>query len=320
MRTRSRHLPNLIRLTAFLSAGLVVTSVASMRSARAHMNEGMRRLARQLMPYAEQGVIEAPRRVVINNESLYLAMGTTHDSVPAVLDYYERQCARRAGRLTESLANEARQTQRLDQAAFNALWHTPGRRSVNFETVREGDSEGGYVACIDVGDRKLDAAELARRLQAVVRTGDLHEYGNLRYAYVTRSSGGSRVLTVATDGSFNFGRMFPATGDAPGDDPPEVVRFPGMRRVLSAHEEGHPNALGMYTVTAPLAQVRDHYRREMPRRGWTIIDLPRDRQFSPELEARRDKMVALTRGDSATLLLVFDQSGATTSVMTLLGQ
>ena len=59
----------------FVMAGALVTSLVAVRQARAQVHEGMRRLARQLMPYAEQGVIESPRRVVVNGESMYLATG-----------------------------------------------------------------------------------------------------------------------------------------------------------------------------------------------------------------------------------------------------
>ena len=62
---RIRHLPQLTRLGAFMVTGMLVTAVVSVRSARAQVNEGLRHLARQLMPYAEQGVMESPRRVVI---------------------------------------------------------------------------------------------------------------------------------------------------------------------------------------------------------------------------------------------------------------
>ncbi len=105
MRPRIRHLPHATRLAAFIAVGLGATSLVAIRQARAQVHEGMRHLARQLMPYAEQGVIEAPRRVEINGESMYLAMGTTRDSVSAALDYYESWCDRRAGHvLTPSCA------------------------------------------------------------------------------------------------------------------------------------------------------------------------------------------------------------------------
>jgi hypothetical protein len=310
-----RHLPHATRLAAFVMAGALVTSFVAVRQARAQVNEGMRRLARQLMPYAEQGVIEAPRRVVVNGESLYLATGVTHDSVAAALDYYEAQCARRGGRTTESLS--ATQREQLAGAAFNQLWTQAGPLGGRIESMREGDDREGYVVCVDAGEQRVSVDELSRRLQEVVRTGDLSRWGNLRYAYVTRRPTGTRILTVATEGRFNLLGMFPAAGDAPGQDAPHLARYPGMRRVVSAYEDGQPNGLGMYTVAAPMATVRDWYRGEMGRHGWQPAAMPPN---APQAAATAERTLAFSRGDTATMLLVFEHAEGTTSMMSLLAQ
>lgn len=309
---RIRHLPQLTRLGAFVATGLVVTAVVSVRSARAQVNEGLRHLARQLMPYAEQGVMESPRRVVLNGESLYLSMGTTRDGVEAVLDYYESRCARSSGHLSDSL-------RALDHAAFNQLWTPGARRAASIETVRFGDASGGYVACLDVGEARLTPEDILHRAESMIASGDLSRYGELRYAYVTRGTTGTRILTVATQGPFNILRLFPERGDAPGADIPGLARYPEMRRVISAYEDGVPNKLGVYTVRAPAAQVRSWYRAQMAGRGWTVLDLPRDRRLPPEIEARRDRMVAFEKGQE-TLFLVFDHADGVTSMMSLVAR
>ncbi len=309
---RIRYLPQATRLGVFVASGLLVTAVVSVRSARAQVNEGLRHLARQLMPYVEQGVMEAPRRVVLNGESLYLSMGTTRDSVEAVLDYYESRCARSSGHLSDSLLA-------LDHASFNRLWAPGARRAASIETVRFGDTTGGYVACLDVGETQLTPQEILRRAEAMIASGDLSRYGELRYAYVTRGTTGTRILTVATQGQFNILRLFPTEGDAPGTDIPGLARYPSMRRVISAYEDGVPNKLGVYTVRAPAAQVRSWYRDQMAHRGWTILDLPRDRRLPSEIEARRDGMVAFEKGNE-TMFLVFDHSDGVTSMMSLVAR
>jgi hypothetical protein len=319
---RFRHLPHTLRLGAFvLTAGLVGT-LLSARKARADMHEGMRQLARQLMPYAQEGVMESPRRVQLNGESLYLAMGTTQSSPETVLDYYERFCNERAGRLTEQLregAQAAGAGDALHQAAFNQLWNAPGRRSGAVETVRDQDSDGGgYVACLDVGPGRLPGPELVRRIERMTTTGDLSELGHMRYAYVTRGTTGTRILTVATDGRFNLFRMFPQQGDAPGEDLPGLPRYPGMTRRLSAREVGFDYGLGMYAVRRGRDEVRGWYRSTLLAQGWTALDLPRDRRLSPELERHRGEMLTVPRGE-ATLLLVFDEREGTTTMMSLAG-
>ncbi|MFO0649870.1 MAG: hypothetical protein U0326_26865 [Polyangiales bacterium] len=310
MRPRFTRLPHATRLAAFVVVGLGITSVAAVRQARAQMHEGMRHLARQLMPYAEQGVIEAPRRVEVNGESLYLAMGTTRDSVTAALDYYESWCDRRSGHVTESIAQ-------ADSSAFGQLWTAGGRLGPRLEMVREGDETEGYVICVDVGDQRLTSRDLAGRLKAVVDTGDLSRWGNLRYAYVQRASTGTRILTVATEGAFNLLRMFPAEGDAPGADPQGLARYPGMRRVLSAREDGQGNSLGMYTARAPIGDVRAWYRGEMGRHGWTLSEVPASVRLPASVASQRDRSLTFSRGNDGTMVLVFDHADGVTSMMSL---
>ena len=90
-------------------------------------------------------------------------MGTTRDGVDAVLDYYEARCARSSGHLSESLRT-------LDHADFNQRWTPGSRRAASVETVRFGDADGGYVACLDVGETRLDPQEILRRAEAVIAT------------------------------------------------------------------------------------------------------------------------------------------------------
>ncbi|MFO0630617.1 MAG: hypothetical protein U0325_34005 [Polyangiales bacterium] len=308
------HRPHLTRLLAFVFVGTSVASVASMRAARAQVNEGMQRLARQLMPYAEQGAMHTPKRVLLNGQTLQLATGTTQDGVGAVLDWYETQCARRGGGITRELV---RTNPALGGAAFNQLWARMGRRSGAFEVMREGDERQGYVACLDMGE-DVRGDGLARRISAFVNSGDLSRLGHMRYAYVQRASSGTRIVTVATDGHFDLLHMFPARGDAPGQDIDGLGRYPGMRRVLSAREEGVANTLGMYAVDAPLAQVRDWYRNTLPSRGWSLAELPRDRRLPPEIEAQRAYTAFFERGQQQ-LYLVFDERNGTTSMMSIAG-
>ncbi len=313
---RFRHLPHTMRLAGFVLCGAMVTAVVSARHARAQAHEGMRRLARQLMPYAEQGAIEAPRRVHINGESVYLATGVTQDSVAAVLDYYEARCERTGGHLSDTLSPAQREA--LARAGHGQVWGHAGRLGPRVESFREGNDDEGYVVCIDVGEQRLTLEDLTRRLQEVTTTGDLSRWGNLRYAYVSRRPTGTRVLTVATEGRFNLQGMLPAQGDAPGQDVPGLARYPGMRRVVSAWEESQPNALGVYTVTAAPGDVRAWYRREMSRAGWTLTEMPRDGRIPARAEAARDRSLVFSRNDDATLVLVFEQSGGDTSMMSLL--
>ena len=313
-----KRLPNATRLAAFMLVASLGGAVVSVRAARAQVHEGMRRLARQLMPYAEQGVMQSPRRVRLNGETLLLSVGTARDGVPAVLDWYERQCAARAGQLSEGVHDRVRRgIDALDAADFNAQWTGGGRATQAMEVLRAGDEQEGYVACIDTGStERLTGEALLARARRMLDTGDLAHLGGLRYAYVTRGSAGTRIVTFATEGRFNLLRMFPAEGDAPGEDIATLARYPQMRRIVSASEEGDANGLGIYTVRAPMADVKGFYRREMTRRGWQALDLPTDRPLPPEVTAQRDRTQAFSRNEGM-LYLVFDHAEGLTSMMAL---
>ncbi len=316
-----RRLPNAMRLATFMLVVSAGGTVASVRSARAQVHETMRQLARQLMPYAEQGVMQAPRRVHLNGETMLLSVGTARDSVPAVLDWYERQCAGRAGQLSEALHGQVRQgAEGLDVAAFNAQWTGSGRVTQAMEVLRAGDEAEGYVACIDTGSTaRVSGDELLARARRLLDTGNLAHLGGIRYAYVTRGSAGTRIITFATEGRFNILRMFPESGDAPGEDVGDLARFPQMRRILSAYEDGDQNGLGIYTVRAPIADVRGFYRREMVRRGWQLLDLPTDRRLPAEVEAHRATTQAFSRAEGM-MYLVFDHDDGLTSMMALVAR
>ncbi len=314
-----RRLPHVLRVSGFAIFAAAIATVASLRSARAHLHEGMQQLARQLMPYAQEATMESPRRVDLNGESMYLAMGTSHDSPEAVLDWYEARCAHVSGQLTRAVRAASQSAASLDGAAFNQLWTaSPGRRTRSLETVRSGDDREGYVACVDTGAVSLSPTDIIRRIRAVVDTGDLGQLGGLRYVYAQRGISGTRILTVATEGHFNLFRMFPTQGDAPGSEAVALPRFPGMRRVLSAHEDGTPYGLAMYSVHAPVSDVRGYYTRTMPTQGWDAIEVPRGRPLPPEFERERGHMAAFHHGDE-TLLLVFDSRDGVTSMMSLAG-
>jgi hypothetical protein len=301
----------MMRLAGFIAVGLGVTSLLAARQARAQVHEGMRRLARQIMPYAEQGVMEAPRRVEINGESVYLSMGTAHDNVSAVLDYYQRWCEQRSGHVADVVRAQSPE-------GIRQVWEHANFAGRSFETWRSGDDHEGYVACVDVGEgQRLSGSEFTRRIQAVVNTGDLSNWGNLRYAYVTRGTTGTRILTVATDGKFQVLTMFPTEGDAPGSDAPGLARYPGMRRVLSAHEDTQPNSLGMYTVRAPIGDVKSWYGQEMARRGWTPAAIPNDRRLPADVIASGQRALTFARGNDAMMVLVFDHTEGVTSMMSL---
>jgi hypothetical protein len=173
----------------------------------------------------------------------------------------------------------------------------------------ESDKEG-VVACIDTSG-KLGLQELLGRLQRFQKSGDLADVGELRYALARKVGDKTSVLMAWTEGSMPVLRMFPASGDAPGVDPVDVPRVPGMRRLLSTWENGEPYALALYSAPGqapgPLAA---RYRSELTLAGWTssVVPLP---------SAATGRALVARRGARTAIIRIASQpsSGTTVSAM-----
>jgi hypothetical protein len=261
-----------------------------------------------MMRYADDRAMGPVRRMEINGAQLEFATGTTDDSVRTVLDHYARRCASRSGRVDEQLAEIAH------RANANGAPST-GEGQSSLTTIRHSTDNQGYVACLDVGETRLTVEEIQRRVESFVRTGNLTDVGRMRYLYAERSSTGrTRFLGFWTDNEINVTRMFPTTGDAPGEDPADVPRAPGLRRLLQASEVGEQYSMSIFAGAAPRERVEQHYRTEMPRHGWTLIPM---RGGQPDL--RGQSMLTFEKG-ATTVSLVFDTtSGGQTNVTALLG-
>lgn len=301
---RFKHLPNLLRLGAFVVFVSCATAVWSLRAASAHVREGMLSLGREMMQYADGSSMGRTRTLQINGASLDFASGSTRDGLSTVLDFYRDRCATRDG-ISRQLSDMEGTLPPTGPAA------TPSARPLS--TFRVDDGARGYVACFDVGQRQLSPNELVRRLQAFVASGDLSELGHLRYLYAERlGSGRTRFVGFWSDGEVNVVHMFPTTGDAPGEDPENIPRPNGMRRMLSAREIEHPYSMSIFSGTDGSDVVESHFRTEMPHHGWHLIP-PR----GPDAEAHTRHMLTFERGNATATIVVTSGHGNQTAVTVL---
>ncbi|MEO7038057.1 MAG: hypothetical protein ABI548_29080 [Polyangiaceae bacterium] len=134
---------------------------------------------------------------------------------------------------------------------------------------REESATGGFVACLDTGGA-LGPAELARRIHAFARTGELGDLGELRYVLARREGDSTTALVLWTEGEFPLLRMFPDHGDAPGIDPLGIPRPGHAERLLSAAERDAPYSLTLYRVSSEPAAALGDYLEELKRAGWSV--------------------------------------------------
>jgi hypothetical protein len=265
-----------MRLSTFAAVVGGALTLLLARSVYASLTESVFDLNREFSRRA--GAIDKQSyRVSLNGQAMMISSHMTGESVHAVLDAADAQCRARSGGLEKDVA-------RLPQVAMAKL------TGFVFGVIRREWDNRGYVACIErEGDRGL--AGLASDLREVARTGDLAKVGTLRYVSVDRAPGATKthVLRQWTDGSFALGKVFPAEGDAPGSDLPEVPRPDGARRVLDASVEGSRFGVRVYDAPEAGDVILARYDRDLAAKGWT--------------------KVALAEKDAATTR-VFDQGGA----------
>jgi hypothetical protein len=200
-------------------------------------------------------------RVRFNGQSMMTSSHMVDESVKAALDDAEEECKAKSGGIEKDLAH-------LPQFAAVKL------SSFIFGTVRRDMGDMGFVACFERdGDRGISG--LSEDLTQVARTGDIGKFGTFHYTSVDRRPGTTKthVLRQWTDGSFNLGTLFPANGDAPGSDLPEVTRPDGSRRILDASVDGSHFGVRVYDAPETPAAVLARYDHDLAPKGWTRVDL-----------------------------------------------
>ena len=190
------------------------------------MFEALLGLSDRMAPYLDDGrTTEKPRALVLNGQTLYVAVGHTAQAPERVEHFYRERYA--GGHAT---------LQRVAAEHKGAPPPPPPATALRFGN----DDEGGLVA-FDLGDTP-SLASLQRRYLAFVRNHRLGELGQIRYVRWTRDpDGGTRFLTFWTDRRFSIDGLIPPRGvDVDGGDLAGLPRPSGMTRVLAMEEAGRP--------------------------------------------------------------------------------
>lgn len=264
IRSRLRQVFGLARaLLVVLFAALMVLAF-TVRAGVARADESMMELGRHLVALSEAGLGRNARGVLLNGQTIGFRVFTTSHEMKTVLDFYESWCRTGAGDWSE----QEEVLQDLDQS------QAPGvsDRSWRELTRRSMDEDMGYVACLKHGVANISSDELGRKIMAFLENGNLRELGQFHYAAVTRIGEITRVVAVWTEGDFYPGKVFPATGDAPGFNPDDFTPPPSGRRMLSAGELGEDETLAVYIeCDESVESLSSYYRRDFLGRGWRIM-------------------------------------------------
>jgi len=246
-----------LRLTAFLVVSGAVLAYVDYREARATVMERLLGIGTRMAPYLDDGrATEAPRQVRINGVKMFVAAGHTEHPPAFVKKWYADRYAAKGDGL-DDLAKQLREKGALP----------PEAPSLN-QNMFGNDQKGG-VAALDFGE-PLTMVMLKDRMKQFVGSGELGKIARLRYVYYEKTgNGGTRFLTVWTDESFKLSQVMPKERkDAEGADLPNVPRFPGTVRVLSAEERGMPQRMAVYDGPGSPETAMMFYRARMHSLGW----------------------------------------------------
>jgi hypothetical protein len=292
----------LVRVTLASMVGLIVVVVIG-KFTRAHAERALLDVGANMLRYADAIVEDRPRAIEFNGTQLWLAAGVTDRPVDDVLGFFTDRC-RPGGDLADDLAALEKDPSRADDAAAGDEPAPLGG------ALRGGDDQSGFVACLD--GTTLSATELVERARAFSASGDLGVLGAIRYVYAERRDGKTHYVAFWHEGRLVISEIFPAAGDAPGQDSPVAERPPGSRRLLSMHESGRPYATTIYSGSSlGVAELEAFYREQLAGGGWELVDSPRRRQRPDEAA-----LFAFRGGIIAIIVIGDDPAGVSTTIMT----
>jgi hypothetical protein len=196
-------------------------------------------------------------QIGINGQRFRSSNASSHRSMGELLDYFQEECRHHAGGLRDSFAH-------LDATVATLA---PASGTDGALVLRRDSGDRGYVFCV-APDHALSTTEKIRRLRAMSRTGDLTTVGEMRYVAVRDTAKGTDVVTAWTEGSFVLWRMFPPSGDAPGEDFGGVPRPEAARRVFSGSLEKAPFGVNIYEAPGEVPAVLADVESRLSAVGW----------------------------------------------------
>ncbi|MFZ5896379.1 MAG: hypothetical protein ACOY0T_35320 [Myxococcota bacterium] len=246
--------------------------------------------------------VSSGEAIEFNGARFYFSANVVNDSVHSVVERAEKICDQE----NKDLANEL--TPALSRLPESALGGQKLMPSKLLTLQSEGSSSVGEVGCFR--RRHGNASRFLDRVKRFAETLDFSELGSLSYVRAERYGDKTLVRTLWSEGPLSLKNVFPAEGDAPGEDLRDIPRPSGATRILSARIVGTERRVVGYDTTLPLARLNDFYASELRSSGWKELDLgakePINERASRAFErADRRVLLALTpssHGTSATLV------------------
>ena len=285
----------------------VCASVFVVRSVIADARETATQFGRDLLPLV--GVLGEPTAVVVNGARVFVGAKHVDLSVSQVLDRVEQYCTENTGHFEDEFAalpegERAKVSLKLEDV-----------RHVGTMRKQAGEDEG-TAACIAAPEGMRGIDGFMKRVTAMMETGDLARFGNLRYVFVKKNGSGSTVLSLWNEGSVNLSTIFAEEGDVPGQDVEGIERPPQSTRVFDAQIPGTGYGVRSYASKESVSRVMAGFEQRLTPLGWQIapgsVDPtpPTDSDGSPrpDLEPQPDPNLRVFTRDGALLFITTETS------------
>lgn len=233
-----------LALTGAVLLALALIGLA--REAHATLGEALVRVGGDLLAWEQARPNSPPRTLLVNGLSIGVLSLTVNEPPAAVLDRFQDHCR-----------------------AHGGLSSSEGSLGTIDLSLRKESATEGVVACLDMG-HPLTWSELGDRARRVAETGDFSSLGHLRYMLVRGRGARTNALVLWADGPLSAAAFGSAAQDAPGRDPLDLPRMPGLVRRLSAAEAAQPYSVTVYQTEQGRDAVRDWYDRALRGAGWAV--------------------------------------------------
>ena len=294
-----------LRVSAFVSVGLVALLIFNAHQARGQVGERMLSMGRELAPLRD--LLRGTQSARINGENMFLASTVSDQPLVEVLNRFEQHCLDQTGGLRESFAALPEAARAQVSAKAPAAWR------LRHGVMREEKEREGMVVCVarhGQGGFRAWVADVRRFLH----DGELSHLGQLRYVYAQRTeTGRTHVLTTFTLGSFNVYRALGQIEPTSGARLEAIPLPPNARRPMTFSLDGMPYAAQLFQVPGKPEDVTRYYLDELPRLGWTRVLGPGE-LYSNAVLTRRGKTLTLAAfelDDSGSSSVTLAVGGAT---------
>ena len=287
-----------VQLCALTMGGILLAGTGAYAAHRA--KDSAVRLGAEIMTNASP--TSTGDSIAFNGSHFYFSVRVLNAKVEDVLRGAEAICKREGADLERDL------TPTLSKLPLGELGVSTMASELDVSrllTVRSEAGKSGEVGCW-VRRSQGPQRSVFERVRAFGNSLDFSEFGSLQFVHAEQHGDKTLVRVLWSEGHLSMRDFFPENSDTPGRDLDALPRPPGSFRVISAHVQGAGRHVVGYQSPQTPEQLNAFYAEQLPKLGWSEIDLGEQAQSGAGLlqhayqRPGRHALLALTPGDEGT--------------------